>query len=156
MNGRLAGRNAITRPVLLASLLIAGAAFGLLVLDGSSFEGPRERSGRGKSPEEVKGQLYQKIDFPRGASDVNFRSTVRVTRLDFKVAEADALAWIRDHQWKPRPVTEDDPTGYTLDNGESRDPLVYHGFRFDSQQQCGLAGVFDRDAERMSVSYFCR
>lgn len=155
MNRRPAGRGTISRPVLFASILIA-AALGLLSLPGSSIGGSKERSGRGKSPEEVKGQLYQKIDFPRGATDVNFRSTLRVTRLDFKVAEADALAWIRDHEWKPRPVTEDDPTGYTLDNGETRDSLVYHGFRFDSQQECGLAGVFDRDAGRMSVSYFCR
>ncbi len=115
-------------------------------------EGPRERSGQGATLDQVRRQLFQKIDLPRAATDINYRLNLWASFFDFRITEKDAAQWVRGQGWKVRPVTEDDPAGFILVDGEARDTVVTDGFRFDSGEKIRQFGVFDRNAGRMSLT----
>jgi hypothetical protein len=116
-----------------------------------------ERSGQGVSPEEANSRVHQRIDIPRTARDVNYRSNVWLTFADFAIDESDLLEWCREYKMEPFPLNDDNQVSFRFADGRDEEFLIIDdGFSFGTSDRCGQHGVFDRRAGRASVSFFCK
>ncbi len=137
--------------VLATTLLVAVSCGGLF------YFGIRNTYRESVSPAAANATLHQNFALPSAATDVNLRTNVRSSTVDFAVSEADFVEWCRARGWRTIPVTRDAPTLFNFAfSGVQKPRLTTDGLRCAQLERCGFRGVYDRDLSRASVEFLCR
>ncbi len=137
-----------TNALLVVGLLTATMSIAILYF----LETGKGRSGKGVSALDASRDLFHFRDIPASASDVDYDSSIRSTRVEFIIDEREFLKWCEMHHWRPNEIVK--PTIFSRAAGGGM-AIIAKGLEFSVRNESGatISGVFDRTKGRASVSF---